>query len=492
MPFQPATPEQIEAYKRRKRIEARRQKEQKPKVGFQPMTPEQVEAYKKRKAKEKYNNSFVGKMERRADKFGRFLNEDIGGLIGTKQLGNLIGKQILEGRELVRDIKDYRKTGKVRDRKSMVTNEDFIKGIGGGAQLATLGLGGVAGAGAKTALGRLAVGAKTGAGVGATEGFASGLADTGKLSGALKRSAIGATIGAPIGAIPGGVSGIGMARKAMKARAGKITADKILPVANKSEIQKRAAQGLIETENRGLIGRTLLGNKSKIVATPEEQRIASTVNKYTKISPADNDPKLMNKISEASRGLVNRVRPELKRVRFDPNSVEPIRDKSKQQLNKYFSDPEFTGLENVIKKENERFLSFIDDIQKNGKDLNDLWELRIKFDKTVKNSIKNFDPSANPNTKKELLQQMWLDQRALLNDEFHNLAIGKVKSKEALSDLRDLIKASDNIKTRVNRNTLKPQEGLLSLPNLRRIGAQYGPAAIGGASGYFGLKALFD
>ena len=167
-----------------------------------------------------------------------------------------------------------------------------------------------------------------------------------------------------------------------------------------------------------------------------------------------------------------------------PKIVEQIGSTWDKLKIKQAKDPAFVGFVGS-KRMQQNFQEFIDKILKTKKDLtlDDLWQMRIDYDNTIKSSVKKANDLSPEGL--QLQREMWLENRRILNDVINDTAsgLGDV-SKQSFADMSDLYMANQNIASKAKID-VKGVPGVLSREQIikRTVGGVAGTLIIGAAEG---------
>lgn len=241
--------------------------------------------------------------------------------------------------------------------------------------------------------------------------------------------------------------------------------DKIAPKLNIAE--KRAAIA----EQRVTKGSSskLFGDKPDIVApTQKVQKAAATISERIPGAAKMDEFTLHNAIDKETGNIATQLKPEMQKVNLKSDLKQGMLDswdklKRTQQDSVEFET--YPGLKNMQGK----FEKFVGELGKNvrseggqfrQKSLDDLWETRKTYDRSIPDKVKNATAQSS-----DLLQaqkDMWLENRKIFNDAIHDASDGLGgTSKKAFSDMSDLYTAMHNIASRGEVET-KGTEGFIT------------------------------
>lgn len=445
---------------------------------------------------------------------GQSISKGIGGFLGTEALGGAIGDTVLEAGELAEDVSHMTLTGELREREEFKGAETLAKGIGGAAQIATTFAAPGVGGAAKTLGGALLKSAGTGLVGGALTGASEELAETGSFENVGEEALFGGLTGLAFGAFLGGgsklagniIKKIGNKGLINKLKQGVALTDdelaRINPILEKNQkgiqelvmpkatarvIDKARGKGLVSRPKQSKISKKLLGEADRVIKPDVHQkRIKDTVSDELPELIGKKDIDIFdagNKISKRIEDIAKDLSPKTTKVRVSKKELIPIYGEAEELSNKYLKNSLYQGKEKMIQAELNSFKKTLDTLGDNPS-LEDIRQIRIKYDKTVDASVKNFDPSVKESRSKELLKSMWLDQRRLVNDKFHDLAeknISDIDTRKMFGKMSDLFDADSNISTKVGMKSLKGKSGLFSKKNFFKLAL--GSVITGGAGG---------
>lgn len=260
----------------------------------------------------------------------------------------------------------------------------------------------------------------------------------------------------------------------------------ISPKLTKRETELAAEQGrVIRGEKRvgGLLGRrpdeVIQSQKVKKSA----QTIQSEIPNASKLDDASLNNALNNKITDTSKKL----QPQLKSVEVDKDDAGFIRAEWENIKESQKKDPEFVAFRGGEQAQ-KNFEAFLDELVKpikgktgqfRKKTLDDIWDIRKRYDDSISKTIKQASDNSAPST--QLQKEMWLENRRILNDVMDELSDDlELTSKDAFDKMSDLYLARQNIigKTKLD---LEGTTGVFNLKNLIKLGA-----------GVVGAKFLID
>ena len=257
-----------------------------------------------------------------------------------------------------------------------------------------------------------------------------------------------------------------------------------------------------ELNKASLEGRVARGKKSKLTGKAKDVVDASeTIKKdadliRSKIKGFDklDDQQLSSKVDLEGNKIFNKIKPEMEKVELKADSINKkvkIWDKIKKQQ---AGDPDFEAFGG--KKLQSNFENVLNEIKKGAqgaggkfrkKNLNDLWELRQKYDKLVPDRIKNADSLSD--SRAQYQKDVWLENRRILNDIITDTSneMGSSTAK-AFEEMSAFKRIRQNIASKTKLE--KEEIGLTGKAKKKLIGtgATVGLTAAGTAVGLKGLQ----
>lgn len=204
-----------------------------------------------------------------------------------------------------------------------------------------------------------------------------------------------------------------------------------------------------------------LTGKAKDVVIPEEKvrRASNVVVKDIPDAGRLNSFELADQMKKLIGKKADELKPQMQQVSFTDEGREYITRewdelKALQQNSDIWDDAASSNL-----KFQDKFQKFVDEAIE-ADNLDDLWDIRKRYDASITNSVKKANPNSAVST--QLKNEMWLQNRSVLNDIIEDSAQGLGgTAKNSFDDMSSLYTGRNNIITR-ERIDLKGTEGLLN------------------------------
>lgn len=215
----------------------------------------------------------------------------------------------------------------------------------------------------------------------------------------------------------------------------------------------RKQKSLAINEGRVTQGKSniITGKKADVIA-PSESTLATsqTVKKLIPDADSLDQFQLVGKMQGKVKNLADDLKPKLQEVKVPKKNIKGLSSEVDELFKSQTNDPDFAGFKGAKTAQNQ-FKAITDSLSKKKTlTLDDIWEARVRYDKLIKESVKNADDfSGNPQT---LLQRdMWLDNRSLLNKYLKNseTLLGQ-EVKGSFNDMSNLYNGINNIVTKAN------------------------------------------
>lgn len=294
-------------------------------------------------------------------------------------------------------------------------------------------------------------GAKTGGKLGVGYGIAGGMQEDKDIGGVAGEAVTGGLIGAATGGVLGaGTAAASEAYQGIKNKIvnrAEIKADKdlakieemITPAPTKSEVTKAQAEGrLIKGQKE-----TLFKSSKPDILVPSDDTIRATsvikrnIPDAAKLDEGELVPTIKNKIGEIS----NKLKPEMQKVPVTENVLTKLDNEISNVHEKQIGEVLRTDEPNVQKMQEKFMANLKKYILKDGEiTMNDIWEARYNYDKSIKNTVKQAD-SKSPH-ELQLAKDIWLQNRTTLNNAINDMSTGLGEtSKKSFSDMSDMYNA---------------------------------------------------
>lgn len=249
------------------------------------------------------------------------------------------------------------------------------------------------------------------------------------------------------------------------------------PKLTSREVQKAVAEGRVARGKRVLP--SVFGKKPDVVTQSRQiQQATDTIQRRipgaAKLDDLQLDKRLQGEITSTAQGLES----QLKAVPAPAQIVQKAGSTWKRLKRTQAREPEFEAFAGA-KRAQKNFEVFLDEASKpiqgakgrfRFKNLDDLWKIRIKYDKSISPAVKKADDRSTPST--ILQKEMWLSNRAILNDLINQTARRlDVNSRKSFSELSDLYAARTNIASKVKIEKAKP--GFFTKNKLLALGALF-------------------
>lgn len=259
----------------------------------------------------------------------------------------------------------------------------------------------------------------------------------------------------------------------------KITSKESQRIIDESRVKRGAIGGLIEK---------LFGSRADIVTQSNQVKQASnTIQRRIKKASELDDFALNDAMKKEVTKIATELKPDMQGIFISPNLTTKALSTWNKLKAKQAKIPEFEAFAGSkrVQKNFEEFLNEVKtrvrgaDGKFRDKNLDDLWELRIRYDNSISKNIKEaVDGVSPPST--VLQKEMWLDNRAILNDIINDTAsgLGDV-SRKGFADMSDLYMARQNIATK-SKILTEGEKGLIQ-KNIVKWGLTVGGGVVFGS-----------
>lgn len=235
-------------------------------------------------------------------------------------------------------------------------------------------------------------------------------------------------------------------------------AETISPKINAKEGRKIISEGRVERPAESI----LFGRRPDVV-TPDERTAAAAAIVETRIPNAENLDifQLSNEIKKITDSSVKDLEPKFRAVPVSEDVVENTFNKWEQVKLKQADEPEFQAFGGAAKFQ-ERFENFLAELAA-ADNLDDAWKIRIRYDDIIPDSVKQASSNSAPST--ALQHDMWLENRALMNDLIFELSNNLDETgKQAFDELSLLYQSRNNLIQKGKIDT-KGEKGLVNTRN---------------------------
>lgn len=286
-------------------------------------------------------------------------------------------------------------------------------------------------------------------------------------------------------------------RSAKTSRADKLASSKIqemiTPKMTQAEKTSALEQGRLTKGKETWLG----GKKPDIVApSPKTIKIEEVVRKYIpeeQLATID-QPTLYTKAKESVSSISQNLKPKLQEITVNPESFKQVKDEWKNLKIKQSKSLDFKTMPGG-KAAQTKFQETLNEIKKitqdssgkfRSKNLDDIWDLAIKYDDTIPQRIKDASVAKNSSPSDMFQKDMWLENRDLLKKFMHVEADrAGLDTSTAFKDMSSLYDLTTNLKGTVKVD-LKGKPGLL------KKGAKIVGGAAAAGLGIKGASSLID
>lgn len=268
-----------------------------------------------------------------------------------------------------------------------------------------------------------------------------------------------------------------------------IIEDLIAPKLTAKETRKIISEGRVERGAKGGLKERLFGSKPDVVTQSEGvERAAETIQRTIQGASKMDDFKLVQEMRGQIDEISTALKPEMQGVMVDKTVMDKAIGVWEKAKKLQADNPEFVAFAGS-KRAQSNFEAFLNEARKSVRDtktgqftektLDDLWDIRIRYDSSISRNVKQaVDGVSPPST--VLQKEMWLENRRILNDVINSTADGLGDtSKKAFSDMTDFYMARENIATK-SKILLEGDPGLIR-KNLLKWGLGVGGSFIAGS-----------
>ena len=232
-------------------------------------------------------------------------------------------------------------------------------------------------------------------------------------------------------------------------------------------------------EGRVTQGRTNpLTGKSKDVVIPTEkvQRASEVVVRDIPNASRESSFALAEDMKKLISRKATELKPQMTQVKFSDDGRSFL-TKEWDDLMKIQRDSDvWEDAASSNLKFQQKFQRFVDEAIE-ADNMDDLWDLRKRYDASITNSIKQANPNSAVST--QIKNEMWLQNRSVLNDIIENASDGLGDAaRNSFDDMSSLYAGRNNIITR-EKIDLKGKPGLINPKNIVRFLIGAGATAIG-------------
>ncbi len=256
----------------------------------------------------------------------------------------------------------------------------------------------------------------------------------------------------------------------------------ISPGLTAKETRRAATEGRLIRQKRGTLRTKIFGEKPDVVIVEDKvKNAASTIQNKIPNAIKLTDQELNTALKDEIRNVSTSLKPVMKDINVTANETKSIKsawDKLKKQQSE---DPEFVAFPGS-KKAQTNFEAFLNEATKPDKTLDDIWNIRKRYDNSIRLPVKEATDTAAPST--QLQKEMWIDNRRVLNDLMVDMTQDmETTARQSFDEMSDMYLARQNIigKTKLG----KGKEGVFTKANI-------GKAAAGLLGGALGLKLIID
>ena len=184
-------------------------------------------------------------------------------------------------------------------------------------------------------------------------------------------------------------------------------------------------KGRAISEGRVTAGKSVpfLGKFADQIDAPDNiKRLVDIIETDLKIKADDTVFTIRPKLAAAVADLSEELKPKLSAIELKKDLITDLKKRSAAFAKEQAEDPEFLAFAGSSKAQ-KNFLNFVEELGKEGKTYQDVWDARKAYDKTVSKSVKEaIDGQSAPST--VLQRDIWLQNRSLLNNAIEELGDG--------------------------------------------------------------------
>lgn len=276
-------------------------------------------------------------------------------------------------------------------------------------------------------------------------------------------------------------------KKALKkgAKETDVIEELISPKITAKETRKIVSEGRVERPKTGKLREKLFGKRPDIITQSDEvKRAAQVIQERIPNASQLDEFALNNKISGEVTSISKELSPQMKAVEVDKATSKKAFDAWGELKKKQALEPEFDAFAGA-KRVQSNFERFLEDARK-ADNLNDYWDIRKRFDQSIKNGVKQATTDSSPSL--QIQKDMWLENRAILNDIINDTAEGLGEtSQKAFADMSDLYGTRETIRMKAKIATEAGRPAFSKRDILR-----WGVGAGVGTAGFKVLGGLLD
>lgn len=248
----------------------------------------------------------------------------------------------------------------------------------------------------------------------------------------------------------------------------------ISPKINAAETRNLIREGRITQPKSSII----FGKQPDIITPSEKltksaELIKNNIPNATKMNAFE----LSNAIGNKTTEIATKLKPQLKTVPVTPDTTNRMVNAWEKVKVSQASNPEFVAFKGS-KTAQKNFEAYLNELKKaykgadgkfRQKDLNDVWELRKKYDSTIPESVKKATSQSAPST--QLQHDMWLQNRELLNEVIEEMSesLDDV-AKKSFEEMNLLYSARNNIINKAKVD-VTGKSGIYNTKNILKAGA---------------------
>lgn len=248
-------------------------------------------------------------------------------------------------------------------------------------------------------------------------------------------------------------------------------AGNLLPNGRRVSVAETISPKITAKEGRKIIGEgrverpaesVLFGRRPDVV-TPDERTAAAAAIIEARIEGAETLDifQLSNEIKSFTDLSVQDLKPQFQAVKVADDSVENAFTKWEQVKAKQADEPEFEAFAGAPKFQ-QRFENFLAELAA-ADNLDDAWQIRIRYDDIIPDSVKQANSNSAPST--ALQHDMWLENRAIMNDVIFELSEGLDTSGKAAFDELSLLYQARNNLIQKGKIDIKGEKGIVNFRN---------------------------
>ncbi|RLI72286.1 MAG: hypothetical protein DRP02_02410 [Candidatus Gerdarchaeota archaeon] len=262
--------------------------------------------------------------------------------------------------------------------------------------------------------------------------------------------------------------------KRIGTRKGKRVQEKIKEPETARTAREALGQGRVDPAKRGFWQKVIGGKKGKIIPTEEVDRATDVILRDIAKPDTSNPQKLFNQVKDTGIQKAKKLKPKLQKIPVDDTARGQIDDAIKIMEEEVLKDERVFSL--LSGKEKKAITRYVEDL-KNAKNLDEIWEARTKYDRSVPKNTKQATDLSDSTLQDR--QTAWLDSRRHGNKILKEATEGleDISIVDDFADMSSLFEVRQNMIQRAPE-LLKPEKGIFTRKNLIKAGLGAGGAKL--------------